>query len=258
MNLSFFKKNSHISDAGPKQGSATEAPKNGCTTTSNAEKSAEPSTAAGDIQRVHNLIILDESGSMHSIYRPAISGVNETLLTIRNAREQHKTQEHFVSLVVFNSNRYNKIYDNVPAEKAVDITPEQFSPAGLTPLYDAVGRSLTELRGAVAENDVVLVTIITDGYENASREYNGKAIKSLIESLRQTGWVFTYIGANQDVEAVADTLAIKNHMCFETSEESTKEMFMKERASRMGFFSRLETNMSRSDLDNDYFDTSDK
>lgn len=208
-------------------------------------------------KRVHNLIILDESGSMSLIYRPALTGVNETLQTIRSAQEEHQNQQHFVTLVAFDSGHYNQIYAHVPAAYATDITNEQYRPGGCTPLYDAMGRGLTELRPNVAKEDIALVTVITDGYENASREFNGKAIKALVESLKSQGWVFTYIGANQDVEAVAASMSIDNHLAFEADDESTGEMFAKECRSRKKFFGKLSRNMPMCDLSVGYFDEED-
>ena len=161
-------------------------------------------------QRVFNLIILDESGSMCSIEKQAIDGVNETVQTIRAAQKKHEDQEHYLTLVSFNSDAVNTIYENVEAEKVEELTGEQYQPACCTPLYDAMGNALTRLSKNVADNDAVLVTVITDGYENASREYDGKAIKSLVESLKSKGWVFTYIGANQDVEKVAAPISIRH------------------------------------------------
>lgn len=204
-------------------------------------------------KRVHNLLILDESGSMQSIYQPALTGVNETLQTIREAQKEHDDQKHFVSLIAFDSGHYNQIYCNTPAEKATDITQEQYRPGGCTPLYDAMGRSINELRPNVVKGDVVLVTVITDGYENASREYNGKAIKALVEEMKGKGWVFTYIGANQDVEAVATSMSIDNHLAFEEDEEGTKAMFARECRSRKKFFGKIAQNMPMSDLSDDYF-----
>lgn len=212
--------------------------------------------------RVHNLIILDESGSMHSIYRPALSGVNETLQTIRAAQTQHPSQEHFVTLVTFDSNpglRYNEIYRDVPADKAVDITENEYNPCGCTPLYDAMGRAINDLQQTAGNDDVVIVTIITDGYENASQEFTGKAIFSLVEKMRTKGWVFTYIGANQDVEQVAKSMNISNFMSFDADEEGTEAMFAKERASRKRFFSRINLSSAacRKDMcanENSYFD----
>lgn len=220
--------------------------------------SSDPTPNTSDsVKRVHNLIILDESGSMQSIYRPALSGVNETLQTIRNAQKEHDDQQHSVSLVAFDSGHYNRIYSNTPAEEAVDITKDQYRPDGCTPLYDAMGRSINELRPHVKAGEIVLVTVITDGYENASREYNGKAIKALVESLKPEGWVFTYIGANQDVEAVAESLSIDNHLAFDANDDSTREMFSKECSSRMCFFGKLSNNVCLSDLSVGYFDKDD-
>lgn len=207
-----------------------------------------------ETKRVHNLIILDESGSMSSIYRPALTGVNETLQTIRGAQDEHKDQEHFVTLVAFDSSHYNQIYAHVPATEATDITEEQYRPGGCTPLYDAMGRSINELRPNVVKGDVVLVTVITDGYENASREYNDRAIKSLVETLKKEGWVFTYIGANQDVEAVATSMSIDNRLAFDADDESTGAMFEHERRSRRKFFSKLCHNTPMCDLSTGYFD----
>lgn len=205
-------------------------------------------------RRVHNLLVLDESGSMSSIYQPALTGVNETLQTIRDAQKEHPDQEHFVTLIAFDSSHYNQIYKNAPAKNAKDITKEQYRPGGCTPLFDAMGRSITELRDYADKNDVVLVTIITDGYENASHEYDGRAIKALVEAMKSQGWVFTYIGANQDVEAVANSMSIDNHLCFEATQRGASDMFDKEIRCRKKFFSKITPNQKMSDVCNDYFD----
>ena len=208
-------------------------------------------------RRIYNLLILDESGSMSAIYQPAITGVNETLQTIREAQKENPSQEHFVTLVAFDSGHYNEIYHNIPAFSAVDITTDQYQPCGMTPLYDTMGRAINELRETIKDDsDVALVTVITDGYENASREYTGPAIKALIEELKKKNWVFTYIGANQDVEAVAASMAINNHHAFQADVDGTREMFLKERNSRKAFFSRVSQNQCREISDDakaDYF-----
>lgn len=209
-------------------------------------------------RRVHNLILLDASGSMRAIYQPALTGVNETLRSIREAQKEHKDQEHFVSLIAFDSYCYNEIYKCTPAEKTVDITTEQYRPWAYTPLYDAMGRSITELQSHVSKDDVVLVTIITDGNENASQEYSGRVIKSLVEAMKSQGWVFTYIGANQDVEAVADSMSIDNHMIFGCSYDGVNEMFDKEIRCRKRFFDRINQQSETSNLATGYFDEDEK
>lgn len=88
----------------------------------------------------------------------------------------------------------------MPAKEVKELTSETYHPDCCTALYDAMGMSLNVIRSKVGEDDRVLVTVVTDGYENASREYNSKAIKSLVDELKGKGWVFAYIGSNQDVE----------------------------------------------------------
>lgn len=85
------------------------------------------------------------------------------------------------------------------------------------------------------------MTIITDGYENASREYRGHDIKRLVAELKEKGWVFAYIGTNQDVDAVANDMGIGSRMCYQYSPEGAARMFAQERVSRKRFFDRLAT-----------------
>ncbi len=225
---------------------------------SSDEQPVQPKIDTTGAKRVHNLIIVDESGSMSSIYQPALTGLNETLQTIREAQKEHENQEHIVWLVTFDTSHFKQIYANTPAEKAEDITREQYRPCGGTPLYDAMGKSINQLRQMATADDVVLVTVITDGYENASREYNGKAIKALVEEMKGKGWVFTYIGANQDVEAVAASMSIDNRLAFEANDECTGAMFERECRSRKRFFSKLSRNMPMCDLSTGYFDEDDE
>ena len=192
--------------------------------------------------RIFNLLILDESGSMCSIEKQAIDGVNETLQSVRAAQKKYEDQEHYVSFVTFNSSSIKTVLDRVEATKVEDITPAQYNPSCSTPLYDAIGKSVMELKKSVAENDKVLVTIITDGYENSSREYSQSSVKALTEKLGQRGWTFAYIGANQEAMAVSHGLGIKNAMNFEATVCGTVMMSQKLAASRERWFNRISEN----------------
>lgn len=68
-------------------------------------------------KKVFNLLILDESGSMCSIEKATVSGLNETIQSIRNAQKKHPEQEHFVSLMSFNSEGRKYHYERTPAEE---------------------------------------------------------------------------------------------------------------------------------------------
>ena len=69
-----------------------------------------------------------------------------------------------------------------------------------------------------------MATVITDGMENASQEYSGRVIKTLVERLRGKGWVLAYIGANQDAVEVARDLNIGNALNFDASPQGMKRM----------------------------------
>lgn len=191
------------------------------------------------IQRVFNLIILDESGSMGAIEKQAVSGLNETLQTICNAQKEHAEQEHFVSFVTFNSKGFRTVMKRKQVEGEKDLKWTDYKPEACTPLFDAMGLSINELKGHVKDEDVVLVTIITDGMENASREFCGKDIKKLVSDLKEKGWVFAYIGTNQDVDAVADDMGIRSRMAYEYSQTGADEMFRMERKCRTAFYDTL-------------------
>lgn len=190
-------------------------------------------------QRVFNLIILDESGSMSTIAKQAVSGLNETFQTIRNAQKEHQEQQHYISFVTFNSARIKSVMNRQKVESDKKLKWADYNPDDCTPLFDAMGRSLNELKNHVSDEDVVLVTIITDGYENASREYSGHDIKSLVAELKAKGWVFAYIGTNQDVDAVADDMGIRSRMCYDYSDLGAQEMFNTEHNRRKKFYGRL-------------------
>ena len=192
--------------------------------------------------QVFNVIILDRSGSMECIRQAAVEGFNETLAGIKKAQEKFaETQDHFVSLVTFCSCETKHVFDKTPAAEAFPLKMEDFQPCCTTPLYDAMGITLTAMHKHVKEieDSVVVVTIITDGMENASCEYNGKTIKELVERLRGEGWTFTYMGANQDAVEVAMKLSIRNSRNFAYSNESTRASMEKDASTRMNFFSRL-------------------
>ena len=102
----------------------------------------------------------------------------------------------------------------------------------------------------------MLVTIITDGEENCSEEYNLKMVKNLIEKLKKQNWTFTFIGTEDlDVEGIACGMGIDNHLSFKQDVEGTRAMFLKESACRAKYCACVSTgNMSNADS---YFEDAD-
>ena len=200
---------------------------------------------------VHNVIILDASGSMSDIYDQALAGVNETLNTIRKAKADMPEQEQVLSLGNF-ADDLQIVYSGTAIEHVGKFGHGDYVLRGCTALYDAMGEMLTSERRNVKKGDKVLVTIITDGYENASTEWNAESIKQLVDELRKEDWVFTYIGANQDVERAASTIGVQNTYQFEATVEGTIEMFEREGRARRNWNERVYR--GEENLDAGYFE----
>lgn len=190
-------------------------------------------------QKIYNLIVLDASGSMYSIRNEAIAGVVETIQTIRTAQKDNANQEHLFSLVVFNGRSIATVYDRMPIDKVPDLDANDYQPTDNTPLYDAMGNAITNLQRYINDDDNVLVTVITDGYENSSVEWNHQRVFQLVDDLKNKNWLFTYIGANQDALKVAKGMGIDHSMNYMSDAEGTKAMFRKERFSRKAFYGKL-------------------
>lgn len=191
-------------------------------------------------KKVMNLIIVDESGSMSVIHDEALAGINETLQTCQMMQQQHPEMEQRVTLITFDSDHFKLHYDNVNASDTVRLTKKEYSPCGATPLYDAIGKGVAKVNAQTEAEDKVLVTIITDGEENCSKEYSLKMVKNLIEKLKQQGWTFTLIGTdNLDVEAMACGMAIDHKLSFCEDGEGTQKMFACDRNSRIRFMHKI-------------------
>lgn len=125
---------------------------------------------------------------MSSIYEQALGGANETIRIIRSAQKQAPMQRQYLAFVTFSSNRAKSpvrtIIDDEPIDSVKLLTREDYRLGGSTPLYDAMGISLTNLENNVGSDEKVLVTIITDGMENDSRKYSAGSIKKLVGRLR--------------------------------------------------------------------------
>lgn len=213
------------------------------------------------VKRVHNLIILDESGSMLGLEKVSVGGVNETIQTIREAYHNNPEQEQLLTMVTFSKPGNVRVihhYDSQDINNVKKMPLNNFQPNGLTPLWDVMGDMCTHLEKEVDNETLVLVTIITDGKENASVEYNIKSIKNLVDRLDKAGWVFTYIGANQDAVFEASSMGIRNALHYDSDEDGTREMWAKERNSRKSFYGRIQTIKSRTQLKRGYFDEDNK
>jgi hypothetical protein len=155
-------------------------------------------------------IVLDRSGSMQSIRRDTIGGFNAFL------QEQRAVPGAAAITLVQFDDQYEPVYQAMRLSDAPELTEETFVPRGSTALLDAIGRTINETGRRLAalpepeRPGKVVFVILTDGEENASREFDIQRINELIRQQREVyKWQFVFLGANQDAIASASRIGIQ-------------------------------------------------
>ena len=229
-------------DTDKKENDSNEKKEN--TGTEQKQQTEQEEKKTGNKAHIYNLIIVDESGSMSHLRESTLSGINETIQTIRSSQEEYsKTQEHRLTLVTFDSgsNRpdVRTMIDNEPILAVKDF--KQYWPKGCTPLYDAMGQSLTKLYQRIQNDDnaTAVVTILTDGLENSSKEWDALGLRRLIEKLKAEGWAFSYMGSAHNVKEVTDLLSIENVIEFSHDDLGAENTWRRERSSKMAYYEKV-------------------
>jgi len=158
---------------------------------------------------VQIICILDRSGSMAKLADDTIGGYNSFI-----EQQRSKPGAAQVTTVIFDD-RYEKIVDGVNLSDVPELTSAQYYARGTTALLDAVGMTITDVAGKMEREGIcpakrrVLIMIMTDGYENASREYRKADVKALIESTTNDyKWNYVFLGANIDSASEAGSIGI--------------------------------------------------
>jgi Mg-chelatase subunit ChlD len=145
------------------------------------------------------VIVADRSGSMHGIAGDMNGAIRQLLI-------EQATQPGtlVVDIVTFDTVVEYPYTGVAPAE----VTDDIIRPRGSTALNDAVGLTIAKLGAelsSLAEDDRpghVIVVVVTDGMENASREYTTQQVKAMVEEQTgKWGWTFLYLAANVDAFA---------------------------------------------------------
>ena len=208
------------------------------------EENMQNEQSSTDKAKIHNLIIVDESGSMSHLRRATLSGINETINTIKSAQKEFaETQSHMLTLVTFDSNNSINIryhFGDTPIENVSEF--KDYRPHGCTPLYDVMGITLTSLLNNIKDDEkaTAVVTVLTDGLENASREWDARKLQQLISQLKERGWAFSYMGSAHNVKDVADLLSINNYMEFSHDNLGAGNIWDLERSSRIAYFKKMD------------------
>lgn len=145
-------------------------------------------------------VIVDRSGSMSSIAREVESGLREFA--------SGQPAGTLFNVVQFDDT-YEVVFSRVPAAVVQDF---RIQPRSMTALHDAIGKTITDLKAKYAfrRPEKVVVLVLSDGLENASREFDGAAVGKLIEECQGAGWQITFLGANQNAITTARGIGVSH------------------------------------------------
>ena len=148
------------------------------------------------------IFIMDRSGSMASMSDEAKSGFNSFLKSQLECEGDAR-----LSLTLFD-HEYTPVIQSVPLDSVPELDDTNYEPRGTTALLDAVGRSIHDFNQGLKKNPKadaskrVIVVVLTDGLENASKDYDYKRVKDLIDQQKKQGWEFLFLAS--DLESSED------------------------------------------------------
>jgi Mg-chelatase subunit ChlD len=158
--------------------------------------------------------IIDRSGSMSGLEQMVVGGYNEHLSAVKNMQATYPDQKFLVSLLTFDDD-VQWLVKPAPINELKELPSDAFQPRGMTALLDAIGKGIHQIESEYdtkIQNDEmsVVLVIITDGEENASRFFNLRSIANKIKERDQTGkWTFSFIGCDFDASNISKKLNIR-------------------------------------------------
>lgn len=157
------------------------------------------------MKKTETVFILDRSGSMAGLESDTIGGYNSIL-----NKQKESGEDINVTTVLFDD-RYELLYDRTDIRKVKPLTEKEYYVRGTTALVDAIGRTVSRFKGQASDSKVVVI-ITTDGYENASREYDIMTVRKMIEQQKEKGWEFIFMGANIDAVSTGASFGIARNV----------------------------------------------
>jgi uncharacterized protein YegL len=173
------------------------------------------------------IFLLDRSGSMGGLENDTIGGFNSFI-----DKQIQLEGETIVTAVLFDD-KYEILWNGVKADQ-VRLTAQEYFVRGYTALLDAVGKTILDVGDRLARTreeerpGKVFFVIMTDGLENASREFTYIKVKELIRHQQEKyGWEFIFLGANIDVAKEARNIGIRpqNAHNYEATEDGIEQMY---------------------------------
>ena len=165
-------------------------------------------------------MVLDETGSMEICRDATISGFNEYIEALKKRKEKI-----LFTLTKFDSRGIKLVCNSIRMADVQKLSRDTYVPGEMTPLYDAIAHTIKETENwvKIRKDIAVLTVIMTDGEENASRQYTRDKIFQLIKDKEKDGWTFVFLGANQDAWAIGQAIGLHkgNVMSYDVNKTSS-------------------------------------
>ena len=162
------------------------------------------------MKKTELIFILDRSGSMGGLESDTIGGFNATINDQKTLEEETR-----VTTILFD-NFFEILHDRIDLQDLPTLTEKDYFVRGSTALYDAVALGINKIVNVQKQTkqdgraDKVIMVIITDGYENSSRETNAVMLHKMIDGCKKDGWEFLFLGADIDAQAAAGAIGIES------------------------------------------------
>ena len=167
-------------------------------------------------EAVEIVVIMDRSGSMSSVRNEAIGGFNNFLVS-----QQSLPGAANLTVIQFDD-QYEVPVDGVKLKDVKPFTEDDFVPRGYTAMNDAIGRALTQL--LTKDPKKAIVCIITDGAENASKEFNYAKVKELIAQAEAKEWEIVFLASGIDAQSTSASLGMTRGVVMQASADAAGEI----------------------------------
>ena len=154
---------------------------------------------------VHCYFLLDSTGSMSGIRDETIEGFNTYV-----KEQQGNAGTMKLSLITFSQcHPFEQLLVSKDIHEVTPLTRADYQTSCGTPLFDAIAQTIDMAEKTAGDEKDVIVVVMTDGGENASREHDRKSVFARVEQMKkERGWTFVFLGANQDSFAAGGAIGV--------------------------------------------------
>ena len=191
------------------------------------DRAFKPKRAGKNPKLSHVVFVLDDSSSMQSHLDVTISGFNE-FLDSQKLDSKASGIDTVVSLYKFNGSAVSPVFERTSINDVEPLTKRSYNPSGGTNLNDAMGGVMMQVNNALAtkkksERESVIIAILTDGEENASRTFTSDNIKAMVKKAESKNWGFMFLGADINAFTASSALGFNSHNTLQFSKASSVE-----------------------------------